>query len=272
MAIAVPTAPNPYDHPAYLAAAAAHEDGAVVRLDGGLSLLRVAGGALRNAYGYPQPEDPERAAAALLGVDAPWSLTLAEIGPAAALADVLRAAGASCTGTRDLALAPLRPDEGPLETCADRRGRRAVRTALRDGCTATVAPLDPGTFAPLYADAMAALGAAPIYRFAPDYFAALTAVPGWVVSVTDAHGLAAAAFWLDGEPAASYHLGGRRTTPEPPRGAMHLALVEGLREAARRGRPLGLLGGGRTAAADDPLLAFKAQLAPGRVARLTFTG
>lgn len=271
MAIAVPLA-NPYDHPAYLAAAAAHEGGEVVRLDGGLALLRLADGTLRGAYGYPQPADPYVAAGALSLLDAPWTLTFAAVGPAAVLADELRGAGLACTGTRDLAVAALAPDEDPLETCADRRGRRSVRTALRDGCTATVAPLDPVAFGALYADAMAALDAAPIYRFGPSYFEALTAVPGWVVNVHDAHGLAAAALWLDGAPAASYHLGGRRSTPEPPRGAMHLALLEGLREAARRGRPLGLLGGGRTAAADDPLLAFKAQLAPDRVARPTFAG
>lgn len=265
---------NPYDHPVYLAASAAHVGAALEPLPGGLTLLRARTGwpSWTSVYGYPQAADPVAAAAALRALDVPWSVTLAALpGPGAELCAAL-GGGETAVASRSLALAPLQADADPLETCLDARGRRSARRALRDGAVATVGPPDPEVFGPFYRAAMDALGADPIYRFDDAYFGALAAVPSYLVTVRDAHGIAAMALWLDGDPVASYHLGGRRTAPDPVPGAMHVALLEGLREAARRGRSAGLLGGGRTPAPDDPLLAFKAQLAPARVDRLTFSG
>lgn len=144
------------------------------------------------------------------------------------------------------------------------RGRNTLRKAQRADLVASWE--DPGSFreqfATLYADAMRRIGASDFYRFGPDYFGALLALPyARVLAVRRAGALVAAAVMLCGPQVMEYHLSG--TTPEGRAlGATNLLI----HEAACRGKVEGCswlyLGGGTDSSADNPLLRFKQSFAP----------
>ena len=260
-----------YEDPAYLAASAAHEGAGLVWVgDGGLelALLRRPDGALRTVYGLPRPVgegSPAELAGRLATLGSPLTAVLSPLGAGGQLARALVDAGGTIVGRRDISVADLAGGD-PAAAIASRT-RRAIRVALRRGAQVRVTPLTPW-FGAFYRAAMAELEAAPIYFFADDYFDALTRVDHYQVTVEDADGPAAAALFIRGGGETYYHLGGRRAGDAVP-GAMNLALAQGLRHGGEAGDLVGVLGGGRTDAPDDSLLAFKRQLAPQLRPRLT---
>ena len=264
------TAAGPYDTPGYVLASAAHEHARPLTVSAGgaqLALLGLEDGALKTVYGYPRPSGEPSGHAALAGalLDLGATVTLALEGEAASLAAALEHRVAALD-ERPLAAAAL--SANPAERF-HKRAQRAMRTAVKRGAIVEVGRLEPW-FGPFYRAGMEALEAHELYFFGDAYFATLARADHAVVTVRDEHGVAAATLFLFGGGLATYHLGARRSEPDPVVGAMNLALAEGLAEGWRRGATLGLLGGGRTAGDDDPLLAFKRQLAPDVVRRRTY--
>jgi hypothetical protein len=259
-----------FDEPSYVAASADHTGTTPVLVEAGgagLALLRAADGGLRTPYGYPHAlgGDPDALAAGLAGLRGLW-LALAPFGPGGALAAAL-APRLAPESVRPICVADL-DGEDRLATF-DSRSRRAARTAVTRGGTVSVAPL-AAWFGPFYRAAMEELSALDVYRFDDAYFAALAVQDHYVVRVDDEHGIAAAMLWLVDGSAAWYHLGGRRAEPAPVVGAMNLCTAEGLAEAARRGRALAVLGGGRGIGEDDALFAFKRRMSTRSLPRHVF--
>jgi len=261
-----------YEQGGYLDASAAHVDAVVELATAGgaaLPLLRTADGRRRTVYGLPRPlgarDDAAQAALAdaIAGDDAPLAAILSPLDPGPRLAQLLVERGLRSAGERAICVTEL--DGGDPDARFHRRAVRSLRTAARRGGAARVEPLTDG-FGPLYRAAMTALDAPPIYHFGDGYLRALATLPHYQVTVTDAHGVAAAVLFLHDGHEAYYHLGGRRGHA-PLLGAMTLALAEGIREAARRGCRIVVLGGGRSDAPDDALLAFKRQLSTTLVPR-----
>lgn len=140
------------------------------------------------------------------------------------------------------------------------RHRRKVRSARRDGRSVQ---WDRGedwdAFPALYGEALERLQAPERLRFPAPYFEALRALPGaQLAAIRDEAGLAAAAVFLAGPLWYHYHLSARR--PGTGNDLTSLLLQEGLERAGRAGRQAMHVGGGRSAAADDTLLAFKESL------------
>ncbi len=267
-----------YEQATYLEASAAHVGAEVLHVEAGgamLPLLRAPDGSWRTVYGLPRPlgaDSPETLAALadrLAREHLPLVAILSPLHPGYALGELLEARGLRRTSERLICVAELGVEDP--EQGFDKRARRAIRTALARGASARISAPQP-SFGPFYREAMQALGAADVYRFRDGYFEALASLPSYEVTVEDDHGVAAAALFLHDGRESYYHLGGRRNSPEPPVGAMSLALAEGIREAWRRGCELAVLGGGRGDAPDDSLLAFKRQLAPCALPRLCLEG
>jgi hypothetical protein len=266
-----PAGGGAFDAPGYVAASARHTGttAVVARARGtSLALLRGTDGALRTPYGYPHARGElggvDELADALIARGGAW-LALAPFGGGAALAAAL-ARRCEPASVRPICVAEPADDE--LATF-DSRSRRAARTARKRGGTLHVEPLG-AWFGGFYRAAMDQLAATDVYRFDDAYFAAMAELDHYVVRVDDAHGVAAAMLWLVDREAAWYHLGGRRTEPEPVVGAMNLCTAGGLAEAGRRGAGLAVLGGGRGAGEDDPLFAFKRQMASAVLTRPIF--
>ena len=116
---------------------------------------------------------------------------------------------------------------------------------------------------------MAACDAPAVYQMGDDHFAGLATLDHFVVTVTDRHGIAARGLFLTDSHEAYLHLGAARIDPSPPVHATSLALADGVREAARRGCTVAVLGGGRNDRADTALLAFKRTLATRPLPRYT---
>jgi hypothetical protein len=256
-----------YERFEYLTASAAHV-GAEVQIveahQAALPLLIHADGTRRTVYGHPRPfgvTEPEALGALadeLTHDAAPLTAPLSPLEPGPTLAGLLIARGARVLGERASCIAELGCDD-PVDRF-HRRARRAIRTALARGANVDIGPLAPW-FGAFYRAAMTDLAAEPIYFFSDEYFEALAGAGHYQVTVEDTHGPAAAALFLYDADEAYYHLGGRRSGAEPVLGAMSLALGEGVREAWRQGCEVVVLGGGRSDAPDDPLFAFKRQLA-----------
>ena len=140
------------------------------------------------------------------------------------------------------------------------RHRRKVRSARRDGWAVQWdRPEDWEGFPALYAEALERLQAPERLRFPAPYFEALRVLPGaQMAAIRDGGGLAAAAVFLAGPLWYHYHLSARR--PGTGNDLTSLLLQEGLERAGREGRQAMHVGGGRSAAADDTLLAFKESL------------
>jgi serine/alanine adding enzyme len=140
------------------------------------------------------------------------------------------------------------------------RHRRKVRSAQRDGWTVRWNDgEDWEAFPGLYADALDRLGAPERLRFSGAYFEALRRLPEVrLAAIRDVAGLAAAAVFLAGPLWYHYHLSARR--PGTGNDLTSLLLQEGLEQADREGKQTMHVGGGRTAAPDDTLLAFKQSL------------
>jgi hypothetical protein len=260
---------------AYLIACAGHDGGTAATVDlSGVSLPVVVepGGGLHTPYGYPQPHGqcrPEalrELAAAAAVCERPWRCALAPIGPGAELAAVL-AEHVEPKSSRPICIHDLDEEEPLARFTGSARGmvRRAIRLRVRIEC----APPTP-EFGALYRANMQALAAAPEYWFDDGYLLALRDAGATQVMAYDGAGLAAAALFLIGAPEASYHLSARRVDPAPPPGVMNLILLEGLRQCRGAGASHCYLGGGRTAAPDDPLLRFKASMSTRTVERPTF--
>jgi GNAT acetyltransferase-like protein len=140
------------------------------------------------------------------------------------------------------------------------RHRRKVRSAQRDGWrVAWDREEDWQAFPVLYAEALDRLQAPQRLRFSPAYFQALPRLPeARLAAIRDEAGLAAAAVFLRGPLWYHYHLSARR--PDTGNDLTSLLLQEGLEQAAREGRQWMHVGGGRSAAPEDALLAFKQSL------------
>jgi dTDP-4-amino-4,6-dideoxygalactose transaminase len=254
-----------YERPEYLQASAAHEGSELTFAQAGgltLPLLRHVDGSVRTVYGLPRPAGDEGSLEALADhlMESGTRLTavLSPLGSGPRLATLLGSRGAQAAGERPICIAQLAG--GDLQDRFHSRTRRAMRTALRRGARTEVGSIQPW-FGAFYRAAMSELAAPPIYFFADEYFEALAGATHYQVTVHDELGIAAAALFLHDGDESYYHLGGRRGGA-PVVGAMNLALAEGLRHAADLGCTVGVLGGGRTDAPDDSLLAFKRQLAP----------
>lgn len=114
-------------------------------------------------------------------------------------------------------------------------------------------------FVALYRQSMERLGGSPSLNFSDAYFAGLRALPGAeLAALVDEQGLVAAAVFLWGPQYAHYHLAARR--PDAPNYAASFVLQAALERAAERNLVGMHLGGGTTAAPDDPLLRFKRSL------------
>jgi len=220
-------------------------------------------GGRKTVYGYPQPQgdSPVALATTLAASEHRLQLTFARIGAAAHLCAALDQR-LERVGERSLAVCDLSCD--PLDS-APRGGRKAVRTALARGCTATVTGVQTW-FGAFYRQGMSHLRAERLYSFDDEYFAAIAHLPGAQVTVRDAEGVAAAGVILFGGLAAWQHLAVRRSEPPPEYGVMDLAMVTRLRLARERNLPVAVLGGGLSDDADDPLLLFKR-----KYGRLTIT-
>jgi hypothetical protein len=154
----------------------------------------------------------------------------------------------------------LAAGQEPAWSSARPRHRRKVRSAQRDGWAVKWdREEDWHSFPALYAEALERLQAPERLRFAPGYFEALRQLPGaHLAALRDDAGLAAAAVFLDGPLWYHYHLSARR--PDTGNDLTSLLLQEGLARAGREGRQSMHVGGGRTSASDDTLLAFKQSL------------
>lgn len=140
------------------------------------------------------------------------------------------------------------------------RHRNVIGKARREGRTVSWdAEEDWRAFDGFYAAALERLQAPERLRFSPSYFEGLRLLPGsHLGAVRDEGGLAAAAVFLAGPLWYHYHLSARR--PDAGNHLASLLLQEGLEKAAGLGLQAMHLGGGRTASADDTLLAFKKAL------------
>ena len=265
---------GPFERPEYIRASAAHEGSEPVVVAAGearLTLLRDSDGAMHTVYGYPHPVGHvgENDLAALAGelsrIESPLRIALSPLGCGAALArhlvDKIPAAF-----QRPICVADL--DGDPFDTFGA-KARGKVRRALNRAVTIDVGPVT-SDFGALYRQAMDDREADPLYHFDDAYFAALGAAGALQVTSRDSHGVCGAALFLVGGADSSYHLSATRANPPAEAGSVNLIVLEGLRECARRGASVCILGGGRSEDRDDPLLRFKAGMATRTLSRPTF--
>jgi hypothetical protein len=263
-----------YEQAEYLQACAAHLGAEVEPACSSglvLPLLRFPGGMRRTVHGLPRPYGEEtREAAGELARDLTepgvrLEAVLSPLGSGPGLARQLSVRGAKLVGERQICIAELELGER-----FDRRARRSIATAGKRGATTEVGQL-ADWFGSFYRAAMGGLDAEPAYLFGDEYFATISGLDHFVITVHDEGGIAAAALFLRHGREAYYHLGGGRVSPEPVLGAMSLALAEGIREATRSGCEVAVLGGGRSDRLDDPLFLFKRQLCTTALPRFTVT-
>jgi hypothetical protein len=260
---------GPFEHPAYLQASAEHEGTEPVVLEAGAGRLALLAGAgtLHTVYGYPQPLGAATEVAdALAAIDVPLRVALSPLGAGAELAEALRGR-LPLADERAICVTDL--DSDPADVF-DSAARSMVRRALREGSSVEIGAVRPD-FGRLYRRAMDAIGADHLYRFGDPYLAAMGRAGAFQVTVSDPHGVAAAALFLTRGPEATYHLSARRDEPRPVPGAANLVLLEGLRECARRGAQACILGGGRSGDPKDALLRFKSGMSTRTVTRPTFS-
>lgn len=265
---------GPFDTDAYVSACARHAGAEAILLcarDAALWLLRSEDGALGTVYGYPRPLGDSSAAGLLAladelaGLRAPLTVALSPLGAGRRLAELLHER-LPVLHTREVWVADL--DRDVLDGFS--AGARAkIRRALRGGAGAEVGPVR-GEFGAHYRAAMDEFEADAVYRFDDTYFEAIPRSDAFQVTVSDEHGVSAAALFLCRELDASYHLSARRRRPPSLPGAANLAVLEGLRECARRGARTCVLGGGLTPSAADALFRFKAGMATVALPRPTF--
>lgn len=149
------------------------------------------------------------------------------------------------------------------------RARTAIRKAERDGLglrweTAADAS---AVFPEFYRKGMRQIGAGEFYLFGDEYFAAMLDMPSCrVLSVMHDDTRLAMGMFLFGPEVAEYHLSAASTEGRRAN-ATNLLLHGAAERAQREGLRSLYLGGGTTAAADNPLLWFKTSYAP---AELTF--
>lgn len=143
--------------------------------------------------------------------------------------------------------------------------RRKIRRAAGVAVRWSRAREDWLAWGDFYRAAMAALGARPRFLFGDDYFAAIAAVPGVELCICSADGqwLSAGVYLFQqrraGDPVAGtleYHLGASSPAGHA-RGSAYLLQHAAAEEGRRRGLASLYLGGGTSAAADDPLLFYK---------------
>lgn len=146
---------------------------------------------------------------------------------------------------------------------------KGTKYCLRQaGKRLTVRPLEPteaDVFRHCYEAGLDRNAADSEYYFAPDYFDALLAAPwsdAWVAE--DGGEPIAAACFLSGGPFAHYHLSGG-TDAARDQFAHYLLLEHAIETYADLGHKWMHCGGGRTAAPDDPLLAFKTRFSSWRI-------
>lgn len=139
------------------------------------------------------------------------------------------------------------------------RCRTAVRKAEKSGLAVHEESVDliASRFADHYRDGMVAIGAEAFYLFSEDYFRAMRDWPSVRLLVCAKDGIwHSAGLFLVGGTAVEYHLSA--TTEDGRRlGATNLLLDGAARLAAEVGRAGLYLGGGTSAAPDNPLLFFK---------------
>jgi hypothetical protein len=270
----LPDGCGPFDTVGYVSASANHQGAEAVFFEAGetgLWLLRSAEGGLHTVYGYPQPvgntRDEGLAQLATELATQNHSLRIAlsplEAGMRMSWHLIGRLPVINC---HDVLVADLEGD--PLAGFTS-TARSTVRRAERGGATVELGAVTPD-FGPMYRATMEAQNAKAIYLFDDSYLAGLPAEDTFQVTVSDRHGVAAAALFLCRASQASYHLSARRDKPTAVPGTVNLAIANGLQECARRGAVVCILGGGLTPAPNDPLFKFKASMATRKVTRPTF--
>jgi hypothetical protein len=165
----------------------------------------------------------------------------------------------------------LTEDEDALWRAYPSTQRNMVRKAEQAGLQARVIPALEGLeeFHALYAETMNRINAEARYSFGHEYFNALADQLGdsvRVVIVSGSEGVAAACALLARGRRLHYHLAGSRSWARSL-GASNLMLHAAALWGSSHGMGVLHLGGGRSGAADDSLLRFKASI--GRT-RLTF--
>jgi serine/alanine adding enzyme len=147
--------------------------------------------------------------------------------------------------------------------------RNMVRKSEREGfvfkiCTEPAKELN--WFVPLYDDTQGFLNAGVETRFSQAYFETLIIGLGdnaWLGIVQKTDAIAAAVLVLDGETTSHCHLMGYRRLPKTA-GLTNLIYHGIAFEAARRGKSILHMGGGRTGDEKDSLFKFKKSLSPKR--------
>lgn len=141
--------------------------------------------------------------------------------------------------------------------------RNCLRKAERNLTVRSLVPEEWTLFKALYEIGLGRNAATPDYYLDDAYFQILLAKPwcrAWIAE--DGEGpVAVSCFLHTGTPICHYHLSGgndrsRRTN------ALYLLLEEAFQYYSGKGCRLMHLGGGRTPASEDPLLAFKAKFSP----------
>ncbi len=141
--------------------------------------------------------------------------------------------------------------------------RRFLRKAERELSVRQLSADDAGMFFNLHEAMLTRQGADPRHRLSMPYVAALLAMPWCVAWAAELKGRAVAAscFLITDSPVAHYHLGGGDQAGLD-HSAQYLLFEAAFAHAAAAGCAWMHLGGGRTTAPDDHLLAFKRRFSP----------
>jgi hypothetical protein len=171
-----------------------------------------------------------------------------------------------CSPVREHVTLDLRRTENEIWSGYTKNNRYVVRKAERQGleCRLGAASEMLDAFQELYNVTMDRNRASASYYFTREHFRSLAErVPLLACAALRAGEVVAVSLFLLAEPRIHYHLSGC-SAEGLTAGANNLILHRVLLDARRRGLLLFHLGGGRTGAADDSLLRFKAAFSRGR--------
>lgn len=179
----------------------------------------------------------------------------------------LHASATAVEKVRDHVVLDLSQTEAQLWAGYSKENRNMIRKATRLGVECRVGPLPEQieSLVELYRVTMERNRAAPAYYFSRRHFEALANTPSLVGAAVMRGRVVAVSLFLLGERRIHYHLSG--CGEEGLRAAANnLILHSTVLEAKRRGLAVFHLGGGRSGAASDPLLRFKAAFSRQRAA------
>jgi hypothetical protein len=180
---------------------------------------------------------------------------------------VSRAPAMDLTKVRDHVVLDLTPGEEAVARGYAKANRSTIRKAERGGLTCRIGGVQEylGRFLELYRVTMDRNRAAPGYYFSRAHLETLAEdVPSFACAAARGREVLAVSLFLLGPRRVHYHLSGCSAAGLRA-AANNLVLHCAVREACSRGLRLFHFGGGRTGAANDPLLRFKAGFSRGRL-------